>query len=136
VRTDDSSANTRVPTTGPLGARVLIIDDSQVFRHAARVLLERRGYAVVGEADAAAAAFDAVERLTPDAVMLDVRMPGMSGYELSAALTRAHPDLAVLLVSADREVPTLGQIAASGARGFVLKWRLAGTDLTEFWGGA
>jgi DNA-binding NarL/FixJ family response regulator len=121
------------PDDALLPARVLIVDDAPVFREAARELLERRGYAVVGEADSAASAIDAVARLAPDAVLVDVRLPDADGFELCAALTRAHPGLAVLLASADRVTPTPARVRASGARGFVLKSRLAATDLTQFW---
>jgi DNA-binding NarL/FixJ family response regulator len=119
-----------------LPARVLIVDDAPVFREAARELLERRGYTVVGEADSAASAIDAVARLAPDAVLVDIRLPDADGFELSAALTRAHPELAVLLASADRDTPSPARVQASGARGFVLKTRLAATDLTQFWPGS
>jgi DNA-binding NarL/FixJ family response regulator len=124
------------PHDAPLPARVLIVDDAPVFREAVRELLERRGYTVVGEADSAAAALEAVARLAPDAVLIDVRLPDGNGFELSASLTQAHPELAVLLTSADRVAPTPQRVRASGARGFVLKSRLAATDLAQFWPGA
>jgi DNA-binding NarL/FixJ family response regulator len=124
------------PDDALLPARVLIVDDAPVFREAARELLELRGYTVVGEADSAASAMDAVERLAPDAVLVDVRLPDGDGFELSAALTQAHPELAVLLASADRVPPIPARVQASGARGFVLKSRLAVTDLTQFWPGS
>jgi DNA-binding NarL/FixJ family response regulator len=76
---------------------------------------------------------DAIARLTPDAVLVDIRLPDGDGFELSAALTRARPELAVLLASADRVPPSPERVQASGARGFVLKSRLAATDLTRFW---
>jgi DNA-binding NarL/FixJ family response regulator len=118
-----------------LPARVLIIDDAPVFREVAREVLERRGYVVAGEADSAASAVEAVARLAPDAVLVDVRLRDGDGFELSAALTRAHPELAVLLASADRVPPSPERVQACGARGFVLKSRLASTDLTQFWPG-
>ena len=57
------------------GLRVLIVDDSVPFRRAARELLERRGYNVVGEADGAASGLAAVESLRPDEVLLDYACP-------------------------------------------------------------
>jgi DNA-binding NarL/FixJ family response regulator len=69
----------------------------------------------------------------PDAILLDLRLPDADGFELSAALVRAHPGLAVLLVSADRAVPSPALVRASSARGFMLKSRLAATDLSDFW---
>jgi DNA-binding NarL/FixJ family response regulator len=116
-----------------LPARVLIVDDAPVFREVARELLERRGYAVVGEAHSAASAIDLNARLRPDAVLMDIRLPDGDGFELCADLVRADPDLAVLLVSADRAAPSPARVAASGARGFVLKSRLATADLEQFW---
>jgi CheY-like chemotaxis protein len=126
----------RAPKDGHLrhgAVRVLIVDDSAPFRRAASELLKRRGYQVVGEADCAAAALEAAERLTPDAILLDVRLPDGCGFELSSRLTRAHPELAVLLVSSS-DVPAPHQrVQGSGARGFVPKWRLSATPLGQFW---
>jgi CheY-like chemotaxis protein len=118
---------------GPLPTRVLIVDDAEVFRQAARELLELRGYAVVGEVGRVAEAMEMVDRLAPAAVLLDLRLPDGDGFTLCAALTLAHPELAVLLTSADRTVPDPGQVSAAGARGFVLKSRLAAADLAQFW---
>jgi DNA-binding NarL/FixJ family response regulator len=121
------------PDDALLPARVLIVDDAPVFREVARELLERRGYIVVGEADSAATAIDAVAELAPDGVLVDVRLPDGDGFDLSATLTRAHPALAVVLASADRVAPDPARVQACGARGFVLKSRLVATDLTQFW---
>jgi DNA-binding NarL/FixJ family response regulator len=123
----------RRPDDGGLSARVLIVDDSPAFRDAARELLEARGYVVVGEAADAAAAVDAARRLAPDGVLLDVRLSGGSGLDLAAELTRAHRDLAILLVSADRHPPSREQLAGSGARGFLFKSQLVRANLADFW---
>ena len=116
---------------GPL--RVLIVDDSAPFRRAARELLHRRGYVVVGEAGTAAAARDAVERLAPDALLIDVGLPDGCGFELAAALMRAQPTLAVLLMSASDPPAGEERLRASGAQGLVLKSSLASAQLERFW---
>jgi CheY-like chemotaxis protein len=116
---------------GPL--RVLIVDDSAPFRRAARELLQRRGYLVVGEAGTAAAALNAVERVAPDALLVDVGLPDGCGFELAAALTRAQPNVAVLLMSANAPPAATERMRASGARGFVLKSCLAAAPLERFW---
>jgi CheY-like chemotaxis protein len=113
--------------------RVVIVDDSAPFRRAARELLQRRGYLVVGEACNAAAARDAVERLRPDALLVDVGLPDGCGFALTAALTRSQPDLAVLIMSANDQPAGENRLHASGARGFVLKSRLAGAPFERFW---
>jgi CheY-like chemotaxis protein len=116
---------------GPL--RVLIVDDSTPFRRAARELLQRRGYLVVGEAGTAADALGAVERLTPDALLVDVGLPDGCGFKLAAALIRAHPSLAVLLMSAKDPPAGDERLRASGARGFIMKSALAAAPLERFW---
>jgi two-component system, chemotaxis family, chemotaxis protein CheY len=116
---------------GPL--RVLIVDDSPPFRRAARDLLLRRGYVVVGEVGSAAAARDAVELLALHALLIDVGLPDGCGFELATALIRSQPNLAVLLMSANDPPEREQRLNASGARGFVLKSSLASTPLERFW---
>ena len=116
---------------GPLC--VLIVDDSPPFRRAARELLQRRGYVVVGEVGTAAAALNAVDRISPDALLVDVGLPDGCGFELTRVLVRAQPNLAVLLMSANYPPAAKERVRASGARGFVLKSYLAGAPLERFW---
>lgn len=113
--------------------RVLVVDDSAPFRCAARELLARRGYVVVGEAETAEKAIEATERLAPDAILLDVHLPDACGFELAAFLIDFRPGVAILLTSADDALAFDGRTEASGARGFVLKGCLAATRLELFW---
>jgi two-component system, chemotaxis family, chemotaxis protein CheY len=117
----------------PAATRVLIVDDSCYFRRAARALLERRGYEVVGEAPSAAAARDAVAQLAPDAVLLDVVLPDDSGFAVCADLADRTPAPAVLLVSSEDFSACYALAEEWGAKGFVLKSQLAHCDLTAFW---
>lgn len=112
---------------------VLIVDDAPAFRDVARQLLERRGYVVVGEADCAAQALKLADELCPDAVLLDIRLPDGTGFQVSAALARRDPAPAVLLTSTETNVPSYALMEHSRARGFVGKTQLASTDLTRFW---
>jgi len=116
-----------------MGLRVLIVDDQPVFRRAARALLEARGYTVAGEASCAAAALEAADRLAPDAVLLDVRLGDDSGHDVARALTARDPALAVVLVSVLDHGDEERRASECGARGFLLKARLAVTDLGRFW---
>jgi DNA-binding NarL/FixJ family response regulator len=113
--------------------RVLIVDDQACFRDAARALLEARGYCVVGDADCAAGAVEAVERLTPDGVLLDICLGDDDGCDVARALTQAHPSLAVLLVSSDDDRLSVARMQDTGACGFVSKPRLVATDFAAFW---
>jgi two-component system response regulator EvgA len=80
-----------------LPLRVLIVGDHASFRSAARALLERRGCSVVGEADGTAVGIDAAWRIAPDAVLLDVRLRDGDGFEVSRAMSRRDPGLAVAM---------------------------------------
>jgi DNA-binding NarL/FixJ family response regulator len=119
----------------PNPPRVLIVDDQQSFRGMARKVLEWRGYVVAGEAECADSAIAAAEHLAPDAVLLDVCLGEASGFDVACALTRARPELAVLLVSSIDYRRCTQLVRASGARGFVLKSDLAHADLAAFWPG-
>ena len=112
---------------------VLIVDDSAPFRRAARALLERRGYSVVGEAEGAATGLAAVERLKPWAVLLDVRLPDGSGFDLCTLLTRERDAPSVLLVSSDLYTDA-ALLKDCGARALVSKAELAAVDLNSIWG--
>jgi two-component system chemotaxis response regulator CheY len=113
--------------------RILIVDDSSCFRRAARALLERRGYEVVGEAVCAADAIEQADRLGPSAVLLDVTLPDGTGFGVAAQLTGRSPAMAVLLTSAEDFGSCYGLAEECGARGFVLKSELARCDLARFW---
>ena len=123
----ESNGSVRAPL------RVLIVDESAPSRQEARELLERRGFSVVGEADGAAAGFDAVERLKPDAVLLDVQLFDGSGFDLCEVLTREETPPAVLLMSGNNHADGV-RAKACGARGFVSKADLAQVDLRGIWG--
>jgi DNA-binding NarL/FixJ family response regulator len=83
----------RVATT------VLLVDDHAGFRRAARAMLEREGYEVVGEVASAASVVGATEVLRPDLVILDIRLPDGDGIDMIPALRRLDPTPEVLLVS-------------------------------------
>ena len=127
------SARPALSSLGRRGTRgVLIVDQSGPFRRAARTLLERRGYRVVGEASCAADACNAVEALTPDAVLLDVHLPDGSGLDLCELLTGAEHAPAVLLMSRNGSLDST-RAKARGASDLVAKSELAHVDLASIW---
>jgi CheY-like chemotaxis protein len=73
-----------------MGARVLIVDDMPETRRLMRRVLERAGF-VVTEAETGEAGLAAIRRDRPEAVVLDLRLPGMSGFDVAAAV-RADSD--------------------------------------------
>jgi len=66
-------------------------------------------------------------------VLLDVRLGEDDGFDVCRTLTRARPELAVLLASTADYAQYDELVASSGARGFVSKTRLVETDFGQFW---
>ncbi len=80
--------------------RVLIADDHPFFRDGMRMFLETTpDIAVVGEAATGEEAVAQAETLSPDVVLMDIRMPGMSGIEATRRILEARPGVRVLVVT-------------------------------------
>ena len=112
-----------------MATRVLVVDDHAGFRSFARRLLSAAGFVVVGEVGTGADAVATSERLRPDAVLLDVQLPDLDGFEVARRLAQQRDPPDVVLTSArnirDYGVDTLGV----GVRGFVAKSDLSGPAL-------
>jgi DNA-binding NarL/FixJ family response regulator len=105
----------------PAGIRVVIVDDHDLFRTGLRNLLEEQGVQVVGEAAAGAEAVRAVAELTPDVVVMDLNMPGISGVEATRQITSISPlTRVVVLTISDQDGDVMDAILA-GACGYLLK---------------
>ena len=95
----------------------------------ARALLEAEGFEVVGEAEDGERALEAVGRLRPEVVLLDVQLPGIDGFEVAERLTANGRSPAVVLTSS-RDASDFGALVErSGARGFLPKAELSGAAL-------
>jgi DNA-binding NarL/FixJ family response regulator len=106
----------------PKVIRVVVVDDHPLHRDGTRQILEKcADLEVVGEAASGEVALALVNQLRPDVVLMDIRLPGMNGIEVTRALTRDHPDVRVLMVSAyDEDVYVRGALE-SGAAGYLRK---------------
>jgi DNA-binding NarL/FixJ family response regulator len=80
--------------------RVVVVDDDNDLAEELAGLFTDVGYEVMGIANAALEGIDLVSRTSPDVVVMDVRMQGMSGTEAADVLRREHPDVPVVLLSA------------------------------------
>src|SRR4051794_34803667 len=109
---------------------VLIVDDHPSFRASARRMLEADGYEVLAEAEDGAAAVAAVQRLRPDLVLLDIRLPDIDGFEVARRLLDADGRAPHIVLTSSNDPADLGEaIGASGARGFIPKGELTGTAI-------
>jgi two-component system, chemotaxis family, chemotaxis protein CheY len=104
---------------------VVIVDDYDGFRAAARRLLETGGYRVVGEAADVASARAVVRELRPDVVLLDVLLPDGNGFDVADELSQHDGGTRVVLVSSREERTFRRALSASRACGFVYKGDLS-----------
>ena len=100
----------------------MIVDDHPIVREGlAAVLSAEPDFTVVGQAESAERALAEVDRLRPDVVLLDIRLPGMSGTEACEELSRRHPNTRVIVLTSFASTGSLVQSFSAGAKGFVLK---------------
>jgi DNA-binding NarL/FixJ family response regulator len=108
---------------------VLIVDDHPSFRGSARALLASEGYDVIGEAETGGEAVQLAKTLQPDLVVLDVQLPDMNGFEVTALLRELEPAPDVVLTSSRDDYTKA--VVGTGARGFLPKDALSGQALDE-----
>jgi putative two-component system response regulator len=114
------STATLLPEVAVQGARILIVDDEEPIRRALQRLLVREGFEC-GTASSAAEA-RALLRSEPFALMLcDVMMPDESGFSLLAHVHVAHPEMAVIMVTAVNDRAAAEPAAQGGAYAYIVK---------------
>ena len=102
--------------------RVLIVDDHALFRRGLMLVLESEdGIDVVGEADDGEDAIAKAEQLAPDVVLMDVRMPRISGIEATRRLAEALPTTKIIMLTVSDEEEDLYEAIKAGATGYLLK---------------
>jgi DNA-binding NarL/FixJ family response regulator len=101
---------------------VMVVDDHALHRDGTRQILDAHpDLQVVGEASSGEVALALVNQLRPDVVLMDIRLPGMNGIEVTRRLTRDHPDVRVLMVSAYDEDEYVRGALEAGAVGYLSK---------------
>src|SRR5262245_31531856 len=120
--------STESPATGKRSGRssvsVLVVDDSPVFRRGmGRAVQVHAGLELIGEAEGGHAALEAIDRLRPDVVLLDLRMPDLDGFGVLERIRDSSLPLTsrVLIVSASLDEETERAARAAGAAGCVSK---------------
>jgi two-component system NarL family response regulator len=102
--------------------RVIICDDHALFRRGLTMVLESEdGIEVVGEAEDGADAVARAEELAPDVVLMDVRMPNISGIEATRAIADIVPTAKILMLTVSDEEADLYEAIKAGATGYLLK---------------
>ena len=101
--------------------RILVVDDDALIRVNMVEMLTRIGYAVVGEADTAAAAIQQARERKPDLVIMDIRMPGDQDGITAAATLTAENIAPILLVSAYSDQEYIDRAGQAGVVGYLIK---------------
>lgn len=110
-----------------MSLRIIIADDEAVIRMGLRTMLEERGYHVVGEAGDGKRVLDLVEKVRPDLVFLDIKMPGLDGLAVAQQLAETHR-VPVILLTAYGERSLVDRARQAGVMGYLMK-PLRETDL-------
>jgi CheY-like chemotaxis protein len=93
---------------------VVVVDDEADLRQLLRVQLQQEEFAVVGEAADGDEALDRCSDLSPDAVVLDLHMPGMSGTDVARHLREADPSLVIVAYTADPQCSNVEELEDLG----------------------
>jgi len=102
--------------------RVLIADDHRVYREGVRVLLqELEEVKLIGEAADGDQAISETERLLPDVILMDLRMPGTNGIEASRRILARNPRIGILVLTMYDDDESVFSAMRAGARGYLLK---------------
>ena len=111
--------------------RLLLVDDHEIVRAGIRMLfLAESGMEIVGEVGSGQEAIEAVREFTPDVVIMDVAMPGMTGIEATRQIKEASPETVVLALTMYDDEQYFFEMLNAGASGYIPK-RAAPDDLVS-----
>jgi DNA-binding NarL/FixJ family response regulator len=134
MTTEPSHQSPDSNTDAAARARVLLAEDDVLLREGLASLLERSGFEVVGQTGHSAWILSMVRELTPDLVVLDIRMPPTNtteGLDAAREIRKEFPATGILVLSAHAEVEHAMELLATGQSiGYLLKSRV--TDVEEF----
>ncbi len=117
--------------------RVLVVDDRAPFRIAATAVLARTpGFVCVGQARSGEEAVTLAASLRPDLVLMDVRLPGISGVDAAALVAARSPATAVVLCSTYARADLPFPLDAPGVAGYLCKEELGPSALRDLWAAA
>jgi two-component system response regulator DevR len=102
--------------------RILVVDDHEMVREGLMAMLQsERDFDVVGQTGHGAEVVHLVEATRSDVVLLDARLPDISGVEVCRRLTQSHPEVAVVILTTYTDPDLVQECIQAGARGYVVK---------------
>jgi len=116
------AAERSIDAVGTSPLKVLIADDHPLMLAGIRRALERaEGIEIAGEARSGAELIDMVRRRLPDVVLMDLRMPGVTGTECVQRICSEWPQIKVVVLSACEDRPSIESALAAGASAYIVK---------------
>ncbi len=109
-----------------MAVRVLLADDHEIVRQGLRVLLEREGFQVVGEASNGHEAVKLCEANHPEVAILDLSMPLLNGVDAAREIIKSNPRIKVVLLTMHTEDHLILESLRAGVTGYVLKTKTSG----------
>ena len=111
--------------------RLLLVDDQRLMRDGLRILLELESdFEVIGEAEDGTRALECYQQLTPDVVLMDIRMPVMDGVEATRRLRAFDPNAKVIILTTFDDNAYIFEGLRAGALGYLLK-DVSGEELAD-----
>lgn len=102
--------------------RLILVHDHRMLREALRAILQQAGdIELIAEAEDGAAALELARELTPDVVVINIGLEGMSGIEATRRMLAANPGIKVLGLSTNADRRMVLQLLETGAHGYVAK---------------
>jgi len=102
--------------------RILLVDDHPIVREGIKsALSKKKNISIVGEAATGEEAMVKARKLSPDVILMDINMPGMSGLETTRRLRKSVPDSKILAVTMHENREYVLEMTQLGARGYVFK---------------
>ena len=99
---------------------VLLVDDEPDIRFTARFMLEPEGYSLL-EASTGEQALELLGTTTPDAILLDIRLPGIQGWDVLDHVREHQPEVPVVMMSAHSSGDTMTRAMEEGSTAYLLK---------------
>jgi DNA-binding NarL/FixJ family response regulator len=119
---------------GEMTVRVLIVDDQEPFRVAARMVVDLTdGFEVIGEAETGEDSVRMAEELAPDLVLMDVNLPGINGLDATRQILAGSSPVVVLLLSTHEEEEYAPRAAECGAAAYIPKSAFGPDRLEAAW---
>ncbi len=100
---------------------ILLVDDAQFVRYTMRIILEGKGFNIIGEAENGQVAVKLYQELQPDIVFMDITMPEMDGVQAVKEIIKKDSNAKIIMLSAMGKEDTVREAIMSGAKGFIVK---------------